>query len=555
MNMWPPAPPPSAPWPGAGGDDPRANGESFPWLPASHQPRAPWAERDVAEVDTVRTAAISTMTETQPATVDISTVDTLHAPALPYGDRSLADRDTAPRRVVQRAGRLRPSGAKVWLGRVGLALGLLLLGARAGYASLALMAPGGILQGWTITPPTVCALCGVNPTVEPNAKPLTPSEYAALLTSKLSLNDELGQMMIVQYVGPGMTPDALQMVNQQNVGGVLLKAANGNVESVDQIKGLTAQLQANVGNGIPLLMSIDQEGGCCGLNRLEAIAGPLPGVGDLSDPAAATAEGARVAGLLHQYGFNLNLAPVVDVCQNNRSICFRTFGSDPARVAAMAGAYIDGFQQSGQVTACLKHFPGLGAATGNPDLTLPYVYSTKAQWEQTDLAPFRALLATGNIRAIMVTHVMVPAVDPNLPATLSPTFITDVLRGELGFTGAIITDDLFDISQYGQYTVPQAAVLSVKAGTDILIGAYAPGEKAGGATVAEMRDALAQAIQSGQLSRQRIDDAVTHILTLKIQMGLIQMPHQGRSSLRDNPMLQGDAESGALVAWLRSGDA
>lgn len=529
MNRWPPAP--------------RQPHERDP-----RDPRDLRDVRDVAEVDTVRTVAVSTLPVTGGA---IDGIETRRQPAYAVEDRSLADRDTTRLAASARMGPARPPGAKMWLGRVALVLGLLLLGARAGYASLALMSPGGNILGWTVTPPTVCALCGVTTSTETRGKMLTPSQYAALLASKLSLNDEIGQMLIAQWVGPGVTPDALQMVNQQNVGGVLLKASNGNVVSVEQIQGLTAQVQADSGNGIPLIVSTDQEGGCCGLNRLQAIAGPLPGARDLSDPTSAYNDGAHTADLLHQYGFNLNLAPVVDVCQSNQSFCFRTFGTDPAHVAAMAGAYIEGLQASDHVTACLKHFPGLGAATGNPDLTLPYVYSTKPQVDQTDLAPYRTLLASENIRAIMVTHVMVPAVDPNLPASLSPAFITSILRNELGFTGAIVTDDLFDISQYGQYTVPQAAVLSVKAGTDILIGAYAPGEKSGGATVGEMRDALVQAIQSGQLTRQRIDDAVTHVLTLKIQMGLIQMPYQGPYPPRDIPIIQGSATSGAPVAWLR----
>lgn len=524
---------------------------SPPRQPHERDPRAartPRDPRDVAEADTVRTTAVTTLPA---AGAPIDTIETRRQPAYVAEDRSLADRDTTRLAVSARTAPTRPAGAKMWLVRVALLLGLLLLGARAGYASLSLMSPGGNILGWTVTPPTVCALCGVTNSPATRGKTLTPGQYAALLTSKLSLNDEIGQMLIAQWVGPGVTPDALQMINQQDVGGVLLKASNGNVVTVQQIQGLTAQVQADSGNGIPLIVSTDQEGGCCGLNRLEAIAGPLPGAQDLTDPTSAYNDGAHTADLLHQYGFNLNLAPVVDVCQSNQSFCFRTFGSDPKHVAAMAGAYIEGLQASDQVTACLKHFPGLGAATGNPDLTLPYVYSTKAQVDQTDLTPYRALLASENIRAIMVTHVMVPDVDPNLPASLSPAFITSILRKELGFTGAIVTDDLFDISQYGQYSVPQAAVLSVKAGTDILIGAYAPGEKAGGATVGEMRDALIQAIQSGQLSRQRIDDAVTHVLTLKIQMGLIQMPYQGPYPPRDIPIMQGSVPGGAPVAWLR----
>jgi beta-N-acetylhexosaminidase len=518
---------------------------------------------DIDTVDTIRTPALPALGATVDGQRAIAEADTIRQPAVQADGRALAD---IPTRRLRAAPRAAPSAApskRTWLARVGLVLLLAALGLRAGYASLALMAPGGILAGWSLTPPKPpCPLCGVSAvtgTGPSHRQVLTPADYAAQLVQKLSLDQELGQMLIVQWVGPGMDPAVTQMITQQGVGGVLLKPSDQNVVSAGQIQQLTAQLQA--GAGIPLMVSIDQEGGCCTLNRLEGLVGPLPGPSDLTDPTAAYNAGTHVASLLNQYGFNLNLAPITDVCQGNQNICFRTFGSDPAQVAALVGAYVQGLQNSGQVIACLKHFPGVGAASGNPDNALTSVTSSKSQWENTDLAPYRALIPNENIQAIMVTHVLVPNVDPNLPASLSPTIITDVLRGELGFQGVIITDDLRELAAYSQYSVPQAAVLSVKAGADVLMGAYGPTSNAvplsvpGNANVSDIIGALKQALQSGQLTRTRIDDAATHILTLKLKMGLIPMPYQGPYPARDLQLMQSDLNLAAPVVWIRGSDS
>jgi beta-N-acetylhexosaminidase len=149
---------------------------------------------------------------------------------------------------------------------------------------------------------------------------------------------------------------------------------------------------------------------------------------------------------------------------------------------------------------------------------LPILYRTRAQWESIDLAPYRLLLQTHMVRAIMVTHELVPAVDQEMPASVSPTLIRGVLRQELGFDGVVITDSLTMGALSVRWSMPEAAVLAIAAGADLLIGPYSPD------TLSETEDSLKQAVSQGTLSQAEIDQAVEHDLALKLQMHLIPMP-------------------------------
>jgi beta-N-acetylhexosaminidase len=453
-------------------------------------------------------------------------------PAVPMqDDRALADADTdirpvarlesdavwaqathilaAPRPVA----RPRPLGiserARVIGLRVVLVVALCVLGVRAGLASLAFMSPGGEIVGWSRLPVVHHLVPDTNLTQQ-----LTPDEYAALLVSHLSLDDKLGQMMIVQFQGTDLNPDLVTMVASQGAGGVLFFGVN--IQSAQQVRSLTKNLQQLA--AIPLIMAVDQEGGR--VNRFEPIVGPLPSAASLQTPADARERGVDDATLLHAYGFNLNLAPVVDVGDANPQLYTRTFGTDPARVAELAGAYIDGLQASGQVTAIPKHFPGgLASSTIDPHLGMPTLYRSRADWEATDLAPYGALFAQHDVRGVMISHEMIPAVDQQLPTSLSPAIGTNALREQLGFQGVAITDDLVSMDAITvRWTVPQASVLAIIAGSDVIT---APSYSN---LVAKIKDEIKSALQDGRLSRERIDESVKRILTLKIKMGLIALP-------------------------------
>ena len=445
---------------------------------------------------------------------------------------SFAERDTQPlssvptsrpaqaRRTVRVVNRRRDSTRKArfqippWLARLALLLGLAVLGVRAGYASAAFMAPGGAILGWSRLPIAHCSICHLpkQTTTQSSEKPLTPDQYAAMLLPQLTLDEKLGQMIIVQFAGLQPTPDAVQMMNAQGTGGMILYEYN--MSSPDQLRSLNVQLRQL--SAIPPLLAVDQEGGT--VNRFINIVGPLPPASSLTTPQDAEARGAQDGGILADFGFNLDLAPVVDVGTANPQLYERTFGSDPHLVASLAGAYLEGLQQGGKVTGTLKHFPGLGDTTTDPHIGLPILNRSQADWESIDLEPYRALLKSEDVRAIMVTHELVPAVDPQYPASLSPTLINGVLRGQLGYNGVVITDSLYMGALNQRWSVPQAAVLAIKAGADIVMGPSDP------QTVQQVMDQIKQAIANGTLSQANIDTAVLRILALKIRMGLIPLP-------------------------------
>ena len=350
---------------------------------------------------------------------------------------------------------------------------------------------------------------------------LTPAQYINDIIQNMTLDQKLGQMLIVQFIGPAYSLDISTMINQYDVGAVLLYSTNNNIISRTQLTGLIAQMQHDsVQNGIPLAVAIDQEGGY--VDRLIALDGPRPSaasIGATNDPNKALAEGVRDAKDLSSYGFNLNLAPVVDVTTvYNPQMYGRTFGTTPDLVTRMASAYLQGLQQSGKVFGTLKHFPGLGDVGTDPHLGVADVYRSKSQLEAIDWAPYRALIQQGNVHAIMVTHDVLHAIDASAPSTLSNKVVTGILRNELGFQGVVMTDSLTMQGLTAFYTESQAAALAVEAGCDLLMGASTPRD------VASMIQGIKQAYNSGAISMQRIDESVRRILTLKYELGLLTIP-------------------------------
>ncbi len=347
---------------------------------------------------------------------------------------------------------------------------------------------------------------------------LTPTQYINLLIQNMSLDQKLGQMMIVQFYGPSYALDISTMISQYNVGAVLIFGANGNIQSKPQLKGLIQQMKSN--STLPLTVAIDQEGGT--VDRLVTLDGPRPSatsLGATGNPLNAYNEGVRDANDLSYYGFNLNLAPVVDVNNvYNPQMYLRTFGNNPTTVTQMAEAYLKGLQKSGKVLGTLKHFPGLGDVAADPHNSVPHLNRSESNLMKIDWAPYRTLIQQGNVYAVMVTHEIVEAVDSSIPSSLSYKLVTGILRNQLGFQGVIMTDSLTMESILAYYTEAEAAVMAVEAGNDILMGAAAPSD------VAAMVTGLKQAISSGQISQQRIDDSVRRILTMKYQMGLLHIP-------------------------------
>ncbi len=229
---------------------------------------------------------------------------------------------------------------------------------------------------------------------------------------------------------------------------------------------------------------------------------------------------------MRQVGLNVDFAPLADVYQGGGIDQSRTFGTTPAQVTTYAGAFLDGLQQHG-IAGTLKHWPGLGASTGNPDYTLPTVNHSQAQLNAIDFASFRALLSH-QPDLIMVTHVIVPAYDAQAPASLSPALVQQVLRGQLGYQGVVVTDamdaqGLIQFMRQQGYSDPaqgiaEACVRAFLAGDDLI---EAPIEQD---RLAAVVAAMTQAVQSGRIAPARLHEALHRIVRLKVRLGLLTVP-------------------------------
>ncbi len=350
------------------------------------------------------------------------------------------------------------------------------------------------------------------PTATAPPRPPTPEEIAAQMVSKMSLEDKLGQMIIMQFYEPAYTPAQQQMVKPFHPGGVILYGYS--MGTAQQVKDLLAGGQKD--SPIPMFTFLDLEGGV--VDRLAQYLGPrmsAPKMAASGEPAIARAEGAKTAKDLLSFGFNADLAPDVDisiVCSTDQ--WGRTFGKTPDAVTQYASAWIDGLQSNG-VVGVPKHFPGLGAAVIDAHKGLPVINRTKEQLEETEFAPFKALIASGQMQMVMSTDVLMPALDSDLPAEISKPIITGVLRNELGFKGVAITDALYMQGITDRFSFTQAAIMAFEAGNDMIMAPWRPNMLQ--AIVTGMKAEL----QKGKITQEQIDASVTRILALKIRYNLI----------------------------------
>lgn len=363
---------------------------------------------------------------------------------------------------------------------------------------------------------TTPAATPIAPRPQPTPDPaVTQKDIVLHLMAGMSLDQKLGQLIVVEYLGTNYQDSGLQyMVTQQHIGGILYQEVNHNFDppdnTIDSLAAFSSQIQDDA--TIPMLIGTDQEGGQ--VNRLQNFHGPLPSAADMvatGDPQYAFSQGAQTANWMAQLGMNSDLAPVVDVHTVDPPILQdRMFGNTSQIVATYAGAFLNGLQQNG-VAGCLKHFPGLGALTSDPHLGLPTINRSLSDLEKIDLAPYKLMIDKDHPAMIMDTDVIMPAIDPKLPAELSPNAINGILRGSLGYDGVVITDGLYMQGVSDYWTLSQAATLAIIAGNDLIEGPYTVSQ------VAEVISALKQALQDGKLTLARIDQSVERILLMKVE--------------------------------------
>src|SRR3989442_9203609 len=338
---------------------------------------------------------------------------------------------------------------------------------------------------------------------------------ARLRVSILILDQKLGQMGIVEFYGATVNSDLTQMLRANQVSGVLIENKNGNAQSRNQLVSLNHAMQRLA--PIPLFITTDFEGGL--VNELRNITGERSSeqaIGATGNPTVAYNAGHSAAADLKNLGLNVDFMPIVDVLTNanNPGLPMRTFGSDPTLVTNMGRAYLKGLTD-GEVIGCLKHFPGLGGASIDPHFSLPYMNRSLVTLNAVDLVPYRTMINEGIVPMVMVTHILNPQLDPHLPTSLSPNVVTKLLRDQLHFNGVIISDTLWMGGISNTYSLAQAAVLAVKAGTDLLLGPR------GLADTQNMIFGLHQAVMNGQISVAQINASVQRIIELKLHYKIL----------------------------------
>jgi beta-N-acetylhexosaminidase len=349
-------------------------------------------------------------------------------------------------------------------------------------------------------------------------------QLANIYVSHMNLDEKLGQLFMVQaqtWNDSANTPDTLYMLNNLYAGGIIMYTIQ--MHTLAQAKSDIANMQAHA--SIPLLVSADEEGG--EVERVQNIFGDRPGAMQTYETGniqSATKLGDGIARDLQEVGINTDLAPDVDVLQADNSSSYmdtRTFGTTPQSVITYGGADLRAVQGDGEI-GCLKHYPGLGAAKTDAHYSLPVINSSKDKIYSTDLAPYQALISSSNPLdhpgMIMTTDLMMPALDSKLPAELSPTIITDILRNQLHYNGVVITDALWMDGIAQKWNLVQASIMALQAGDDMLLGAI------GSAQMEMVLNGLKAALQDGQLSMNRINQAVTRIIALKFQYHILQTP-------------------------------
>ncbi|MEV5899838.1 glycoside hydrolase family 3 protein [Streptomyces sp. NPDC052127] len=357
------------------------------------------------------------------------------------------------------------------------------------------------------------------------------------LLARMTLEEKVGQLFVSRVYGHSATaPDqadidanlgelgvrtAAELLARYRLGGIIYFAWAHNTRDPRQIADLSDGIQRaslQQPRGLPVLISTDQEhGAVCRVGRPASLFPGAMAIGAGGSRADARTLGRLAGRELRAMGIRQNCSPVADVNVNpaNPVIGVRSFGADPAAVAALVAAEAEGYRAAG-VAATAKHFPGHGDTAVDSHTGFPVITHSREEWEALDAVPFRAAIAAG-VDSLMTAHILVPALDASGdPATLSRPIVTGILREKLGYDGVVVTDalDMAGVrTKYGDDRVP---VLALKAGVDQLLN---PPD------LDVAWNAVLKAVQDGELSERRLDASVLRILRLKARLGLFDEPY------------------------------
>ena len=317
-----------------------------------------------------------------------------------------------------------------------------------------------------------------------------------------SLRRDIGQLLIGSFPGATISPELRSLAREFSFGGVILFSRN--VEGPEQVAELSYEAQGLAAE-LPLWVSVDQEGGRVARLRAPFTEWPPMAVlGRCGDAALAARFAKALAAELLAVGITLDYAPVLDIHTNpkNPVIGDRAFSEKADDVARIGAAVIRGLQDNG-VAACGKHFPGHGDTSVDSHLELPIVEHPPDRIRRVEFVPFREAVQA-QVAFMMTAHVLVPALDEEVPATLSPRIVQALLRDELGYQGVILSDDLEMKAVAKTWAVPDSAVLAIAAGCDGVLVCSGDVE-----VQAATLEALVHAVEDGRIPYKRYEDALT----------------------------------------------
>lgn len=351
----------------------------------------------------------------------------------------------------------------------------------------------------------------------------TPEQKAEHMMEGMTLDEKILQMFIVTpEVLNGSTkseftaeerlksagPETRESLQKRPVGGLIYFADN--LESRSQTTRMISNSQSY--SKIPLFICVDEEGGTvarCAKKLGTTKFKPMQSYQN-QGASVARSNARTIAGDIKQFGFNVDFAPVADVnTASNSVIGTRAYSNDFQKAATLVPAAVQGFHDGGMICT-LKHFPGHGNTQEDSHKETAHLYKSLSQLKKEEFLPFQAGIKAG-ADMVMVGHIVADKIDSK-PATLSHKLVTDILRGQLGFNGLVVTDSMGMGAIANHYTPGEAAVLAIQAGDDLLLGVY---------NVPEALSGVRSAVRSGRISESRINDSVRRILLTKINMGVI----------------------------------
>jgi beta-N-acetylhexosaminidase len=318
------------------------------------------------------------------------------------------------------------------------------------------------------------------------------------------LRRRIGQLLIGSFSGTDVPVELRSLAREFDLGGVTLFGRLGNIEGPEQVAGLAYDAKL-LGMELPAWVGIDQEGGR--VARLRApftVWPPMAVLGRSEDPALAKRFAAALAAEIAAVGISLDFAPVLDIHTNpkNPVIGDRALGERPETVARLGRVIIEELQHAG-IAACGKHFPGHGDTATDSHVELPIVEHPPDRLRAIEFVPFKEAISAG-VAFIMTAHVLAVALDETNPATLSRRIITDMLRGELGFDGVIVSDDLEMKAIANMMKPADAAVAAIAAGCDAVL-MCGSGSQADIAQHVEALEGLIHAVEQERLPLKQVE--------------------------------------------------